>query len=164
MPVPCDASQKVVAQTLFLGASVSNFSINMGWGGQASQLTVNLIEDQGCSAHDPQFVNTYAPNNPNHYHDCTGNACYMGEDGQMYDSDRHKERLVPGKVYYYWDSASNKMVSSYWYHADPGFFGLSTKFDIGFNYTGINGTSYEYDIINTPAFFKIGTLFKDASK
>lgn len=156
MPVPCDASQKVVAQTLFLGASVSNFSINMGWGGQPSQLTVNLIEDQACSAHDPQFVNTYAPNNPNHYHDCTGNACYMGEDGQMYDPNRHKERLVPGKVYYYWDAASNKMVSSYWYHADPGFFGTGTKFDIGFNYTGVNGTSYEYDIINTPVFFKIG--------
>ena len=45
MPVPCDASQKVVAQTLFLGASVADFSTNLGWGSQASTLNVSLVRD-----------------------------------------------------------------------------------------------------------------------
>lgn len=34
------------SQTQFLGASVSDFNMNMGWGGQASQLTVTLVEDK----------------------------------------------------------------------------------------------------------------------
>ena len=43
----CDSNyNKIIAQTLFLGASVSNFNISKGWGGQASQLTVNLIDDK----------------------------------------------------------------------------------------------------------------------
>jgi hypothetical protein len=33
-------------QTLFLGASIADFNLNMGWGGQPSQLTVTLIEDR----------------------------------------------------------------------------------------------------------------------
>ena len=36
---------KVVGQTLFLGASVISYSSNIGWGGNASSLTVELIED-----------------------------------------------------------------------------------------------------------------------
>lgn len=38
-------------QTLFLGASIVDFNLSMGWGGQPSQLTVTLIEDnEGCSS------------------------------------------------------------------------------------------------------------------
>jgi len=36
---------KVLGQTLFLGASVVSFSSNVGWGGNSSSLTVELIED-----------------------------------------------------------------------------------------------------------------------
>jgi hypothetical protein len=48
---------QIVAQTLFLGASVNSFNTSMGWGGQPSQLTVTLIEDSaisGCLALGPQ--------------------------------------------------------------------------------------------------------------
>ena len=43
--LPPGSTNKIVAQTLFLGASVSSFNVNLGWGSQPSQLTVNLIED-----------------------------------------------------------------------------------------------------------------------
>jgi hypothetical protein len=33
-------------QTLFLGCSVTNFNISLGWGAEASTLTVNLLEDK----------------------------------------------------------------------------------------------------------------------
>lgn len=36
---------RVVGQTLFLGASVVSFSSNIGWGGNNSSITVELIED-----------------------------------------------------------------------------------------------------------------------
>ena len=42
----CNSYDKIIAQTLFLGASVSNFNVSKGWGGQASQLTVNLVDDK----------------------------------------------------------------------------------------------------------------------
>lgn len=37
-------------QTQFLGASVADFNVSMGWGGQASQLTVTLVEDFNCGS------------------------------------------------------------------------------------------------------------------
>lgn len=36
---------RIVGQTLFLGASVSSFSSNIGWGGTSSSITVELVED-----------------------------------------------------------------------------------------------------------------------
>ena len=46
MPITCqNYKESVLAQTLFLGASVVSFSSNVGWGGKASSLTVELIED-----------------------------------------------------------------------------------------------------------------------
>ena len=37
--------RKIVGQTLFLGATVVSYSSNIGWGGNGSSLTVELIED-----------------------------------------------------------------------------------------------------------------------
>lgn len=34
-----------VAQTLFLGASISRFDVNIGWGSQETSLTISLVED-----------------------------------------------------------------------------------------------------------------------
>jgi hypothetical protein len=39
------------SQTTFLGASIQNFSVNMGFGNSSSSLTVNLIEDK-CVGHE----------------------------------------------------------------------------------------------------------------
>lgn len=120
---------QIIAQTLFLGASVSSFNTSMGWGGQPSQLTVTLIEDSaisGCmigtgnnrtiaaqfplsdmSRSDPAILQT-APNlntdrfTPDHYHTCSGDACYITPKGESFNRSTMdvSQRMVPGKVYY----------------------------------------------------------------
>ena len=40
-------------QTLFLGCSIVNFNVNLGWGGENSTLTVTLVEDDAYHWNDP---------------------------------------------------------------------------------------------------------------
>lgn len=44
------------SQTLFLGASVVNFSLNLGWGGESSSCTVKLVKDY---SHHPNSSNSF---------------------------------------------------------------------------------------------------------
>lgn len=120
---------QIIAQTLFLGASVNSFNTSMGWGGQPSQLTVSLVEDSavgGCligtgnnrtiaaqfplgdeSTENPPTLKT-APDlntdrfSPDHYHTCSGDSCYVTPKGKPFNSNSMdiSERMVPGKVYY----------------------------------------------------------------
>jgi len=159
------SNSKLTAQTLFLGASVVNFTTNMGWGGQPSQLTVNLIEDTSpcfsnqSTIRQSQFTSrSYADN---HHHTCVDDACYIDELGRPFDSKNDpspKERIVPGKVYYAWDN-NNGFVSRYWYDQDPGFFGDKTAISVDGTYSNDQKTIDEskgFDIINTPVCFKMG--------
>lgn len=175
MATSCTGNKTVIpAQTLFLGASVADFSLNMGWGGQASQLSVTLVEDgnpfmcrqtmTGGSATgpliDPIVVNQGNFDADDHYHTCTSDTlCYMDESGKAYNPNRNppsQEKIVPGKVYYAW-TANKGFVSRYWRHQDPGFFGYKSSIDINGTYnTNSYNTSQGFDIINTPVFFKIG--------
>jgi hypothetical protein len=166
----CDPNQdKIPAQTLFLGASVVSFNANMGWGGQPSQLTVNLVEDSSCIGN--AFPNSSLSYKDNHYHDCVGNDCYEDELGHHpFDPERNlsetpltstiypKRKLVPGKVYYQWNNSLGKFVSKYWKDADPGFFGIGTKIGPNGEYNP-TGPTYTYDLINTPVFFKMGEFY-----
>ena len=170
MATSCTNSKTFIpAQTLFLGASVADFSVNMGWGGQSSQLSVTLIEDG-----NPVFCRRPMPNgalvNPivvnggsfdadNHYHTCTSDtACYMDENGNAFNPNGtppSQERVVPGKVYYAW--TNNGFVSRYWRNQDPGFFGTKSAISIDGTYdVNSYSRSVGMDIINTPVFFKIG--------
>jgi len=157
-----DNKTLIPAQTLFLGASVADFSVNMGWGGQASQLNVTLVEDfsPACTG-IPQIVTRGGSYDAdNHYHDCNSDReCYMDEKGMPYNPDGNppsQERVVPGKVYYAWTN-NNGFVSRYWRNADPGFFGFKSAIDITGAYDVAKyNTSKGMDIINTPVFFKIG--------
>jgi len=101
----------------------------------------------------------------NHYYTCCPNgyncpnSCYVDELGRPYSATTSKEKNVPGKIYYVWDS-TNKFVSRYWPHEDPGFFATGTRINPNGGYDStrgrdINGTDlYIYDIINTPVYFK----------
>lgn len=115
---PCaePAGSQIIAQTLFLGASVGSFNTSMGWGGQPSQLTVTLIED---SASDRCLIRSQSSNSQNnntdadiaaqfpvgpgedgtlkkaididrfpldHYHTCSGDGCYVNSKGDAFDS------------------------------------------------------------------------------
>lgn len=44
-------------QTLFLGCSVTNFNVNLGWGAENSSLTVNLVRDDSPHWYDAEFQN-----------------------------------------------------------------------------------------------------------
>lgn len=43
-------------QTLFLGCSVVNFNVNLGWGAEASSLSVSLVEDDSPHWLSPVFI------------------------------------------------------------------------------------------------------------
>ena len=171
----CDPN-KIIAQTLFLGASVSNFNASKGWGGQPSQLTVTLVEDFSTQCGFTQQLdlttspeldtavdtalgfNTDTKNFPaNHYHTCAGDSCYVEKvTGAPFNSStmRSEDRMVPGKVFYEYNNA-NGIFSKYWYNSDPGFFGKNTK--ITPNGTmDISVSGLYYDIIDTPVYFKMG--------
>lgn len=160
----CNNEPKQIAQTLFLGASVSSYSTSAGWGSQPSQITVNLIEDEVVTKCLPSAAQTYnqfanrATFADNHYSTCSGISCYMDKySGDAATATTPVEnRIIPGKVYYFLDNTTGTLKSRYWKKADPGFFGNSTKIDgTGADKTA-EATTYRYDIIDTPVYFKMG--------
>jgi len=166
MPLPaCQPSGKIIAQTLFLGASVASVNVNKGWSGQSSQLTVNLIEDEsGCGI----LKNSQFPTDPNpvlythnfgfednHYHTCSGVACYD-------INTENDEYVTKGKVYYSFIDGSRGdptggFKSGYWKGADPGFFGVKNRISPQAEYKA-DTLCEAYDIIGTPVYFKMGAL------
>lgn len=171
-----DPGSDVVAQQLFLGASISSFNSNTGWGGSPSTLSVELVNDLfGCGGRltlDPVFnwQDGFEPTADNHYYNCVGNACYMDEKGFQYDPNRpvprledantpgpSKEKIVPGKVYHH--TASNGLVSRYWRYADPGFFGQTTRIRPDGSWSNLVNPGddlYRYDLIGAPVYFRFG--------
>jgi len=151
----CSAGKEsIAAQTLFLGASIADFNVNMAWGGRPSQLSVKLVEDNNCSV-APFNSGGYADD---HFFTCaTNEACYIDEKGFQYNAAISKEKIVPGKVYYVWNGTG--FVSRYWYDPDPGFFGHKTCFTHTGTYNRSNyNTSKGFDIINTPVMFRVGNF------
>ena len=175
---PCSIDKKI-AQTLFLGASVANFNVSMGWGSQPSQLSVNLIEDKVspyCNNYGAPIASQFAKYDgeipPNHYHDCDGDDCYMLADGTPFNSEEHSysDRQTLGKAYYKFyndppvtpkNGKSNCLLSEYWFNPDPGFIGIQNRLNKDGSYINIYDRNNEnlnpgYDIINCPVFFKVG--------
>jgi len=159
----CNTEPKQIAQTLFLGASVSSYNTSAGWGGQPSQITVNLIEDEAASKCLPEGAQTYnqfanSSFADNHYSTCTGVGCYIDKyTGQQATNNTPVDnRIIPGKVYYFLDSTTGLLKSRYWSKPDPGFFGNSTKIDGGGVDQTTGTTTFRYDIIDTPVYFRMG--------
>lgn len=179
MPTKQCFADKKIAQTLFLGASVSNYNTSLGWGSQPAQLTVNLIEDKVspyCDANlrpiASQFARYQGEIPPNHYHDCIDDDCYMLPDGKPFDSKNYdiSARRTLGKVYYKiyasppvvpTNGKSNCVLSEYWFNPDPGFLGIQNRINIDGKYINTYDITNKnlnpgYDIINCPVFFKNG--------
>jgi len=156
MPL-CAPTGKMIAQTLFLGASISSINVSKGWSGQASQLTVSLIEDKNPVCGNAQIINNSTPPitwADNHYHTCSGIECYIStvSGAPISANTPPSEWMLPGKVYYYLDDTSN-IVSKYYTDQDPGFFGNKTKINTSGD---ITTSEYVYDIIGSPVIFKLG--------
>lgn len=180
MPTKDCYKERKIAQTLFLGASVSNYNNSLGWGSQSSQLTVNLIEDKAsafCNESGEPIARQFAASKKsrkiplNHYHDCDGDDCYMLDNGDKFDSSKHDNRIkrTLGKVYYIVNNGassiipktgkSNCVLSDYWYYPDPGFLGLENRININGSYinqylSDSTNLNPGYDIINCPVYFK----------
>jgi hypothetical protein len=172
-----DPGSDVVAQQLFLGASIASFNSNTGWGGSSSTLTVELVNDifdcGGNRTLDPIFKwkDGFDPSIDNHYYNCVGNNCYMDEKGFNYDPDREapiidnentpgpsKEKIVPGKVYHH--TTNNGLVGRYWRYADPGFFGQATRIRPNGSWNNtvnpLANDVFRYDLIGVPVYFRFG--------
>ncbi len=106
---------KTYAQTLFLGCSIKNFNASLAWGSEASRLTVELVYD---SCNYPVLYdkddNPVVSSGPNDYlNRLSTNNFQRDKDGNT---------LVPGKVYYRFDTNSGQLISDYWIGPDPGFY------------------------------------------
>jgi len=166
--------QKIIAQTLFLGASVANFNNSVGWGSQSSQLVVNLVDDSpvvsGATATVcggtrikvyPDLVSGFGA--ANHYYDTDNPYIVIKPDGTAveYDSSVHdvSERAVAGKVYHTLSNTQDLFYSSYYLYSDPGFFGNSTIYKPDYATVPDGSGAYvKYDIIDTPVYFKMGAF------
>ena len=178
---PCVAGynnfNKPIAQTLFLGASVADFSTNLGWGSQASTLNVSLVRDISYDSTgynrpdntDCKFGHQF-PEGGNggplhHYHNTgsAGDSLYaMDKNGDIIKSKMTGQKVLRGKVKYKWSSAQQKFVSTYWTQPDPGFFGASNNWTSGGSFPGTNrGRDFNwtdndgYDIIGVPVYFRM---------
>lgn len=183
---PCVAGynnyNKPIAQTLFLGASVADFSTNLGWGSQASTLNVSLVRDVNYKSYtynrtpatdcnfDAQFpalsggaVDQNGQEIAHHYHNTTGNDLYaVNSDGDIMKSKMSGVGVLKGKVQYAWDPDRLAFSSYYWRFPDPGFFGGANNWTIGGTFPGSpRGSAYNftdndgYDIIGVPVYFRM---------
>lgn len=127
---------KTYAQTLFLGCSIKSFNASLGWGGEASRLTVELIYDN-CAypiLYDQNKNTVLANDSPNDYiNKLSDNSFQKDENGNS---------LIPAKVYYEFDANSGDIVSRYWSGADPGFYGEMPN------------SNYSIEIVGCAVYFK----------
>ncbi len=146
---PASYVKKTIPQTLFLGASVSNFTTNLGWGAQASSLSVNLVNDtSGCANLNQISMNGTAGGNyteDNHYYDTEdGDSLYVGRDPST------GRGILYGKLHHVWSTSEKKFVSRYWREKDPGFLGLTNT------WTTAPTKNPGFDITGTPVYFRAG--------
>jgi hypothetical protein len=138
--------KKTIPQTLFLGASVSNFTTNLGWGAQASSLSINMVNDtSGCAPLTQISMTGQAGSNfndENHYYDTEdGDSLYVGRDPST------GRGILYGKIHHRWSTDKKQFVSIYHRDKDPGFLGLKNTW---------GGENPGYDITGTPVYFRSG--------
>ncbi len=131
---------KAYSQTLFLGCSIQSFTVGLGWGGEGSRLTVELVRDT-CKY--PHLINNQGQtisrsNSPNDYTTRRRNSSF--------EFDENGIDLIPGKVYY--EAQGNELVSLYHFDEDPGFYGDLPPLP------GQSVNPKTLDLIGTPVYFK----------
>lgn len=156
VPTSTKIKDKIIAQTIFLGASVIDFNANIGWGEQPSTLTVNLVNDNsytGCLS--SQHTGTISDNT---YYSSNNDNLYVNQQGQQVNR-RHPDAMLPGKVYYQTSFNSAYQVNQKWWQdKDPGFLGDNNNVMPDGSVVvqpGVYATS-GYDITNCPVYFKMG--------
>tara|TARA_B100001094_G_scaffold118511_1_gene114261 strand:+ start:3896 stop:10558 length:6663 start_codon:yes stop_codon:yes gene_type:complete len=150
---------KIIAQTIFLGASVIDYNCNLGWGTQPSTLTINLVNDnaaniikdfdtvsnnEGLGCGDDQHSVAAGPND--YYHATNDNNLPIYKnDANVSCSIRDPTARLTGKVYYKTDfpvagddedypftrdDDSLQVNQLWWGKKDPGFLGDLTNIEL----------------------------------
>lgn len=109
---------KVYAQTLFLGGSIKSFNASLAWGTEGSKLTVDIAVDK-CSY--PSLININGQPVSRPVGIASRDDYTEKRKNNTFDKDENGNSLIPGKVYYV--PYDGKIISKYWYDADPGFYG-----------------------------------------
>lgn len=131
-------------QTLFLGCSVVSFNTSLGWGNQPSQLSVTLVEDTAphyVMTHDGGIYRSGAlaqQNSVNHYYTTLkplkNNKGIITETAAAYKQrvasflDTNGNLIVPGKIFYHYNTNRGIIEQKYWLGPDPGFIASKNKF------------------------------------
>lgn len=174
MSTPCDYNYQIVGpfnQTLYLGCSVVDFSMNMGWGGEPSSCTINLATDYSAHYHSNVFgTNTSSLNNINIFQD---KDLLSKALTNQFDFRKNLHRTISYKEAQKRNEAQNidlltmdnpslldngkKCWPTYlrdptpelWYSFDPGFLGNKNHF-LG---------RADLDIIGCPTFFRFADIW-----
>lgn len=143
-------------QVLYLGCSVKNFKINMGWGGETSSCTVDLVRDTSAfpSATNTNTSNStlsnYQENNSTVFTDTHLDPPQIDAKKTLFRDIKGSPTIVKkttytGKkcynVYYPYNNNNFKRLIT----ADPGFIGDKDT---------ITAWSAKYDIMGIPTIFK----------
>lgn len=136
---------KAYSQTLFLGCSIQSFVVGLGWGGEGSRLTVELVRDT-CKY--PHLLN-YGGNPINR--PTSPDAYTNARKNKTFEHNENGIDLIPGKVYY--EALGDKLVSMYHYDEDPGFYGDMPDLP-GPPGGDPTPNPKTFDIIGTPVYFK----------
>ena len=146
----CQGSYREIgpySQTLFLGCSITNFNMSVGWGADSSSITVSLVEDKSYHPQAAQFnplntlagsINALPSNAPSNALEVNGTSVSDDANKNLHRTIstsilRQNNNLDLGKIRWPSTATGAKMYST---GPDPGFFGLA------------------YDIIGVPAYFK----------
>ena len=108
-------NSRAYGQTLFLGCTVKSYNSSLAWGGEASRLTVELIQDE-CEYPRLTDGDGNPVDRPTGY-----NEYIQSIQNDSFQKDKNGNSIVPGKVYYV--PRNGELQSAYYYDADPGFYG-----------------------------------------
>lgn len=153
-------SDKMIPQTLFLGASVMGYNANCGWGNQPSQLTVNLTNDNVATGCSPSQFSTASAilNQDNSYYSVDNTGLYVYSNGTP-ATNWTDGAMLPGKVYY--DTSFNssyQVIQKWWTNKDPGFLGDNNNINLNGTVdqsSPVNFINQGYNIIGCPVYFKM---------
>jgi hypothetical protein len=144
-------------QVIYLGCSVKDFKINVGWGGETSSCTVNLVRDTQKFYEEPAFgtqQNSYQANNSKTFVDIEPGTQHNGQielnsDIKGSPAIKKKSDYLGKRCYNIYDPYSNTNYSNLT-KKDPGFIAeLPSRTE----------WSAQYDIIGIPTIFKWEDIF-----
>lgn len=161
-------------QVIYLGCSVKDFKINMGWGGESSSCTVSLVQDTMPFYEEPAYgsptPNKYQSANAATFKTAHLNPPQNNSSDELNSDIKGSPKIVKksdytGKICYNVNNPYSNTDVHYLTHKDPGFIADKPRLTAG-GFTNPNqvitpGTEWsnQYDIMGIPTIFKWEDIF-----